>query len=400
VRVLEIHQSHGIFGSDKVFEEVSHGLREHGFDVYQFSLDARETVKTDRTYFMKFQKSSMFQQIFSMKIALALSSYIRKIKPDFIHFHAIDISLLGFGLPILYGKWKGATVIKTQHDWGIICTNAWHVKAKGVCNQTIGMHCQDCYQEKQYFLRNFFGKKLLRNPLFFLLVDYYTVPSTALLDDMKKFGYQNVYLIPNFLDKPVPKTAERPLKGNQVIFIGRFVKEKGIDQLIECIALIKKDIPDMELVIVGNGSPHQISHLHQRIDNIQGEDFIHIYEGASNSQKAELLQGSKVCIVPSIWKEAFGLVLLEAFAYHVPVVAFKTGGIPEILQDERVLAEWNDVRELARKCIELLRNEELRKEIILKNEKRMDDFNRERIIEKWSDFFTALKGGDIVHGTE
>jgi glycosyltransferase involved in cell wall biosynthesis len=389
VRVLEIHQIHGNIGSATGFEAVSHGLRDHGFQVYQFSLDPQKTVKSENTYFLQFRKPHLFQQVFSLRIATALFSYIRKIHPDIIHFHAIDASLLGFGLPILYGKIKGAKVVKTQHDWGIICTNAWHVSEKGICDRTLGSHCAGCYSERQYFFRDFFGKTFIRNPLFKILVDWYTVPSMALLEDMQKSGFTNVCMIPNFLDNPVQKPREHPLY-NQLIFIGRFVKEKGIDQLIACMELVKKEVPDSELVIIGKGTPQEISHLRQLIDGIGGKDFIHVYEGVSDSQKNELLQRSKVCIIPSIWKEAFGLVVLEAFANGAPVVAFRTGGIPEILRDDRVLAEWKDVRDLASKCVALLRNEDLRREIIQKNEKRMDDFDREKVMGEWVDLFNRL----------
>jgi glycosyltransferase involved in cell wall biosynthesis len=393
VRVLEIHQIHGNIGSATGFEAVSHGLRDHGFDVYQFSLDPQETVKKNGIYFLQIRKPNVFQQIFSFRIASALYSYIRKIRPDIIHFHAIDASLLGFGLPILYGKVKGAKVVKTQHDWGIICTNAWHVTEKGICDRTIGPHCQGCYAEKRYFFRDFFGKTLLRNPLFNLLVDFYTVPSAALLNDMQRFGYTNVLLIPNFLDKPVQKPAERPLNRNQLIFIGRFVKEKGIDQLIACMILVKKEIPDSELVIVGKGTPQEISHLHKLIDNMHGRDFIHVYEGASDSQKNELLQRSKVCIIPSIWKENFPLVVLEAFASSVPVIAFKIGGIPEIIQDDRALPEWKNTNELAMKAVQIIRDENLRQELIHKNNIRFNDFEKDKIINNWSNLFRALKEG-------
>jgi glycosyltransferase involved in cell wall biosynthesis len=395
LRILEIHQIHGNIGSATGFEAVSHGLRERGFQVFQFALDPNVTIKTDDTYFIRFHKRNAFQQVFSPKIALALFSTIKKVRPDIIHIHAIDASLLGFGLPILYGKLLGAKIVKTQHDWGIICTNAWHIREKGACDQTIGLHCSGCYTNKVFFFRDFLGKKLLRNPLFHLLVDVYTVPSHALQEDMQTLGYRNVYLIPNFLDKPIGRKTGRPLPGNTVIFIGRFVKEKGIDQLIACMALVKKEVPDSELTIIGMGSPEETAHLSELIDGIHGREFIHVFKGISDEEKTKLLQGSKVCIVPSIWKENFPLVVLEAFASGVPVVAYKIGGLPEILQDERVVVEWNNVQELARKTIQLLRDEDLRSIIIQKNDLRLQDFDKEKIIHQWSDLFDSLKSGEI-----
>lgn len=395
LRILEIHQSHGIFGSDRVFEDVSNGLREIGFEVYQFSLNEQDTEKTQQKLFIKSPKLNVFSNIFSLQIAVALFRYLKTINPDIIHFHAIDTSILGFGIPILYGKLRGAHIVKTQHDWGIICTNAKHIRKKAICNEKIGLHCWSCYDEKIYFFRDFLGKKLLRNPLLYLLVDVYTAPSNALKNDMESHGYHHVQMIPNFLSIPFSRTEEHTLPGMQLIFIGRFVKEKGIEQLIECMSIIKAEIPDTELIIVGKGTQQETSHLKELVDNINGHDFIHIYEGISDSQKMKLLKDSKVCLMPSIWKENNPLVLLEAFSSGVPVIAFKIGGLPEVIQDERALAEWKNVHELAEKTIQLLRDENLRREVIHENNLRLQDFDKVKIIHQWANLFLALKNEKI-----
>jgi glycosyltransferase involved in cell wall biosynthesis len=391
LRVLEIHQSHGIYGSDKVFEDVSSGLRETGFEVRQFSLDDRETQRDDLRYFLWTTRLNFFQNIFSLKIASALTQYITEVKPDIIHFHTIDASILGFGIPIFYGKMKGAKVVKTQHDWGMVCTNDWHVKSRELCNQAIELSCGECYVKRSEFLKHYFAKKWLRNPIYKVLADVITVPSIALRDDMIKFGFRNVRHIYNFVELSSPNQRETPPAGNTLIFIGRLVKSKGLDELISAFFLVKKVVYDAELHVVGRGSPDEISYVTKLIAEHDLQESVFIHANASNEEKTRLLSSSKLCLMPSVWKESFGLVILEAFASGVPVVAFKIGALPEIIQDDRTLAEWRNVNELAEKTIRILTDEDLRQEMIRNNTSKLHLFDKKEIIGQWVALFKSLK---------
>jgi glycosyltransferase involved in cell wall biosynthesis len=397
MRVLEIHQSHGIYGSDRGFEEISCGLRDIGFEVYQFSLDNSTTIKGDTKFFLKTINLNIFQNIFSIKIASALFSYIKAIKPDIIHFHTIEASIFGFGLPIFYGKLKGAKIVKTQHDWGMICTNDWHVKSHEVCNQTIGLNCWECYSDKKKFFKNYFAKKFLRNPFYKTIVNAFTVPSLALCNDMRYFGFKNTRRIPHYIESPLIPSKDESAVNEKLIFVGRLVKTKGLNELISTFSIIHTVIDSVELHIVGKGTAEEIEDLKQLIQENDLQKFIAIHANASEKEKLRLLQSSKLCIVPSIWKENFPLVVLEAFSCGVPVVAFKIGGIPELLEDEHALAKWKDVNDLAEKSIQILNDEILRQKLIENNKMKLHRYEKAVIISQWSNFFQALKEGSQLN---
>jgi glycosyltransferase involved in cell wall biosynthesis len=65
-------------------------------------------------------------------------------------------------------------------------------------------------------------------------------------------------------------------------------------------------------------------------------------------------------VVPSLWDEPFGFVIVEAMAAGRPVVAYRVGGIPEIIEDgvSGRLAPRGDVEELTRAVLDLLNDEE------------------------------------------
>jgi glycosyltransferase involved in cell wall biosynthesis len=57
---------------------------------------------------------------------------------------------------------------------------------------------------------------------------------------------------------------------------------------------------------------------------------------------SDLVEGADICVVPSVWQEAFGLSAREPLARGVPVIATRVGGIPEVWWTNRVLVSAGD----------------------------------------------------------
>jgi glycosyltransferase involved in cell wall biosynthesis len=115
----------------------------------------------------------------------------------------------------------------------------------------------------------------------------------------------------------------------RVIFIGALVWQKAVDILIEAFKDVKYYFPDAGLVIVGDGPQRRgLEALVSRL-GIQGVEFTGYVDDLDS-----VFTSQSVFVLPSR-QEGFGLTLLEAMARSVPVVASKTGGIPEIIQDGR-----------------------------------------------------------------
>lgn len=121
--------------------------------------------------------------------------------------------------------------------------------------------------------------------------------------------------------------------GRELLFLGRLSEQKGIDVLIDALAIARATRPELCLKVhAAVRGPETdvtyLSRLKQRVSDLGLDDAViflpHIAEPAEALRRADLL------IVPSRY-EPFGRVLLEAMACEVPVVATAVGGIPEVL---------------------------------------------------------------------
>jgi len=105
---------------------------------------------------------------------------------------------------------------------------------------------------------------------------------------------------------------------SSVIFAGRLIKEKNVDVLINSIDTIKKKIPDIKCMIIGEG-PEELR-LKKLVNDLQIEDNI-IFTGFMENYDDLIgyMKSSRVFVLPST-REGFGIVVIEANACGIPVV--------------------------------------------------------------------------------
>lgn len=144
-------------------------------------------------------------------------------------------------------------------------------------------------------------------------------------------------------------------------FVGRLVPEKGLDRVLDALPRIRDALPDVCLLVAGSvafgrtGTTRYERHLRARAAEL-GE-AVQMLGFVPPADLPRIWAASDLLCAPSQWEEPFGLVFLEAQAHGVPVVATRTGGIPEIVEDgvTGTLVDPNaDPRELAARCVELL----------------------------------------------
>ncbi len=109
---------------------------------------------------------------------------------------------------------------------------------------------------------------------------------------------------------------------------GRLAAQKGHRHLIEAIPALVPEIPNLQVVIVGEGPMRPV--LERRARQL-GVDR-HVRFPGFHPDVQSFLCGLDVFVMPSLW-EGFGLVLLEAMAAGQPIVASKVSAIPEVIED-------------------------------------------------------------------
>ncbi|HOJ76715.1 MAG TPA: DUF1957 domain-containing protein [Bacillota bacterium] len=181
-----------------------------------------------------------------------------------------------------------------------------------------------------------------------------------------------IYVIPNGV-RQINIVRKPNHNKQQLFFCGRLVREKGVQDLIQAYAGIAGLYPDSELLIAGSGPyMHELQDLTRHLNLESRVKFLgFISEQVRNQYLAEV----NIAIFPSLY-EPFGIVALEAMAAGVPVIASKTGGLGETVQDgvNGLTFTPGDVNELQRCLLKLIQSQPLAdylsvrsKEIVLRD---------------------------------
>lgn len=124
---------------------------------------------------------------------------------------------------------------------------------------------------------------------------------------------------------------------NVVMFCGRTTAQKGIKELILAFKKIR-NIENAKLLIVGNSIFGKVAKTEYDLELLQIskeiEDKIVFTGYIHNDELYKIHNISDIAVVPSIAEEAFGLVVVEAMASGLPLIVTRSGGIPEIVNEE------------------------------------------------------------------
>jgi len=165
-----------------------------------------------------------------------------------------------------------------------------------------------------------------------------------------------------------------------ILFIGRPVREKGINVLIDAFKEAKKEIKNLKLVLLSRG---YIENLIKGVDGV-----LQINRFVTEQERLEIIALSDVFVVPSLY-EPFGIVTLEGMAMKKPVIGSRTGGIKEVIEDGKsgLLFEPGNVKELAEKIKFVLKNEDEAEKLKEGGRKRAEKFSWDETVRKTLDVY-------------
>lgn len=143
-------------------------------------------------------------------------------------------------------------------------------------------------------------------------------------------------------------------QNKKILFWGRISPYKGIEFLLQAMEIVHQQIPNAELTIAGGG------HLYFDFSPYKGKDYIKLINRyISMEELGKLLSAASIVVCPYTDATQSGVVM-SAYTYNVPVIATNTGGLPEMIEDEKtgLLVPPKNPKALADAIINLLASKE------------------------------------------
>ncbi len=142
---------------------------------------------------------------------------------------------------------------------------------------------------------------------------------------------------------------------NTILFAGRLAPHKHVDHLLKVVKSLKKDIPGIRLIIVGTGVEKE--NLIRLAGKYGLKKQVQFLENLDYPELIIEMKKSSILALPST-REGFGMVLAEANACGIPVVAYASGGVVEVVENgfNGFLVEPGDLKSLENKIKLLLEN--------------------------------------------
>jgi glycosyltransferase involved in cell wall biosynthesis len=204
--------------------------------------------------------------------------------------------------------------------------------------------------------------------------------------------YEDVHVIPHGAFSIYKKWDVEPVQEepHTILFLGRIVKYKGLEVLIEAQPAITKDIPDAKIIIAGKGqdfTPYR--------ELIKDESRFEIHNRfIANQEIPRFFRRASLVVLPYTEASQSGIIPI-AYVFGKPVVVTDVGSIPEVVDEEKTgyIVPPNDPQKLAQAIIKVLKDPELRQTMGHNAAiKASTDLSWEMVAQKTTEVYSIIKG--------
>ena len=271
-------------------------------------------------------------------------------------------------------------VVHYLHNYRMGCTNGFFLNHGQPCERCLGGNFWPAFQtacwQNSRFISGLMGLILRRVRS---ISTFNKVAAWISISDFQKKKHvamgipaDRIHNIYHFYESSTPPPPAS-LSGD-TLFLGRLSREKGVDLLLRAWAKVRNT--NRRLVIAGTG-PEESSLKKLSSDlNLANVVFTGFLD---KEQQASLWSNSSALVVPSIWDEPFGMVVLEAWAKERPIIAYAKGALPELIRHgvTGLLADPFSIDDLAENIQELIDKPDLGPRLGKAGNLRLkDEFNR------------------------
>lgn len=360
---------HFIGGAELIAHQQVKTLRDFGHDLIVFAGDIqgqykRHSIRHEiydgltvyRVCLTSEDYSSDHINFFHKEVEEHFKKVLDEFLPDIVHFH----NIIGLSVGLIHiAKQKGIKTVMTLHDhWGFCLKNTIIKHNYEICRDF--NQCARCMPSFSDENGNVLPIRMRQSfiSLQFEDIDVFISPSRYLAEAYVSAGIpaRKIRVIWNGVN--IPKFADvlKTKNSGQVrfTFIGYFGLHKGIHILIEALQFLNKNKYILNLV----GDGELLVEYKNKVQNMGLNDSVRFWGKIKDI--TDVYEQTDVLILPSICPENQPAAITEAMAAKIPVIASNSGGIPELIDDEKtgLLFETGDAQDLARKMSNLIHNPE------------------------------------------
>lgn len=371
MRILLLTDNHTpTGGAEKYFFDLKHKLKSHADnDVYSIGFTATPESGEDYTTFRApaSNLSRLFWQIFpNRRMTRRLAKLCHAWKPDIIHVHNVK-----YYTPSLLKMLRAYPTLHTVHDFGAVCPSAHNIHHDLTpCQTGFKRRCFWQHRHKHpraIYVAQLFSFLLRKRKIRKNITQLHTV-SPILGDYLKQHYPQAVTVIPPFQLEAVTPSTEPP-HPHHFLYAGHLGSHKGLSHLFNEFALALKTLPSLRLTVAGDGIEKSSLEKHCLDLNIaHAVQFIGWQPNLSTHYCKHT-----ATIVPSLWMEAFGLIISESMAHQRAVIGSNRGAIPWLITDQETGLIFNPQRrgDLAEKILTLANHPEQAQQMGLAGEQKL-----------------------------
>lgn len=302
--------------------------------------------RADEYLFLSSDYDYWWHKCSNPRLIEAYAEFLEQIRPDVVHFHHFllyGIDLLSVTRRVL----PKARIVFTLHEFLLMCAADGHMLRRSdrtLCTNESQVRCHQCFPDRapeEFFMR----KRWLQHHL--EVVDAFTCPTRFMVQRYVDWGLdaRRVSHVSNGqrnyagtgLSEPARKGAR-----NRFGFFGQMVDVKGVLLLLEAVDLLRNEgFADFRVEINGGNLQFASAAAREAITKFQEAELARptgqrnvFFNGPYDvDQLPHRMAGVDWVVMPSLWWEAFGLVISEAWMFGRPVICSNIGAMAERVRD-------------------------------------------------------------------
>lgn len=367
--------SNSILNLSSVLEKEKH-------EVIIFAPDSSKKERRPKNFKQKTVFLSSISSYFNPRLRISspistkLGKIVKKFNPDIIHVHT---PFLAGGNAILLGKIFQKPIIGTFHTYFM---EPEYLKAFGITNPTP-------------VLTNFLWKYA---SFFYNQCDVVICPSKLVKKDLIKHGAKKpIHVISNVINEDKFKLVNNgtlaelkkkySLKKNVVMYVGRLSYEKSLDVLIKSFARVVKEIPDVSLLIVGEG---QIKKELQILSNNLHIDKNVIFTGSVEQDRLLSCGFFQVADIfaTSSTSEVQPVSLIEALYFGLPIVGVAKRGVLDVVDGVGLLSQPGNITQFYKNILKVLKNSSLKEQLRKKARRTfVERYSTKKVVQNYENLY-------------